>query len=129
MAYRMTAARRAALRRAQAASARKRRGKGKGKLAAANRRATRNKRIALAAGGLAGAAALAGYANSRSLKATYKRDVGALRNKNRKLTYANAVLRNSAQRYHKKYSSRSKPTKVYSERVRTPQLALPRGSS
>ena len=37
MAYRMTPARRAALKRAQAASARKRRGRGKGKLAAANR--------------------------------------------------------------------------------------------
>lgn len=61
MAYKMTAARRRALRKAQAASARKRRGKGKGKLAAANRRAVRNKRIAMATGGLAGAAALAGY--------------------------------------------------------------------
>ena len=61
MAYRMTPARRAALRKAQAASARKRRGKGKGKLGTANRRARRNRNIALATGGLAGAAALAGY--------------------------------------------------------------------
>lgn len=61
MAYKMTARRRAALRKAQAASARKRRGKGKGKLAKANRRATRNRNIAMATGGLAGAAALAGY--------------------------------------------------------------------
>ena len=61
MAYRMTPARKAALRKAQAASARKRRGKGKGKLGAANRRARRNRNIALATGGLAGAAALAGY--------------------------------------------------------------------
>ena len=67
MAYQMTPARRRALRKAQAASARKRRGKGKGKLAAANRRATRNKRIAQATGGLAGAAILAGYA-SRNYK-------------------------------------------------------------
>lgn len=61
MAYRMTSRRRAALRKAQAASARKRRGKGKGKLARANRRATRNKRIAIAAGGLGLAAMAAGY--------------------------------------------------------------------
>jgi hypothetical protein len=59
MAYRMTAARKAALRKAQAVSARKRRGKGKGKLAKANRSASRNKRIAVVAatGGLALAAA------------------------------------------------------------------------
>lgn len=58
-AYRMTAARKAALRKAQAVSARKRRGKGKGKLAKANRSASRNKRIAVVAatGGLALAAA------------------------------------------------------------------------
>ena len=49
----MTSARRAALRKAQKASARKRRGKGKGKLAAANRRARRNRNIAMATGGLA----------------------------------------------------------------------------
>lgn len=55
-AYRMTPARRRALRKAQMASARKRRGKGKGKLAAANRRATRNKRIAIGTGLAAGAA-------------------------------------------------------------------------
>lgn len=57
-AYRMTAARKSALRKAQMASARKRRGKGKGKLAKANRTATRNKRIAVVAatGGLALAA-------------------------------------------------------------------------
>jgi hypothetical protein len=65
MAYRMTPARKAALRKAQRVSARKRRGKGKGKLAAANRRATRNRNIALATGGLAGAAALAGYTGAR----------------------------------------------------------------
>lgn len=55
MAYKMTAARRAALKKAQAASARKRRGKGKGKLAKANRSAVRNRRIAVVAatGGLA----------------------------------------------------------------------------
>jgi hypothetical protein len=39
----MTPARRAALKKAQAASARKRRGKGKGKLAAANRKASRRR--------------------------------------------------------------------------------------
>lgn len=56
--YVMTAARKAALRKAQLASARKRRGRGKGKLARANRAATRNKRIAVVAatGGLALAA-------------------------------------------------------------------------
>lgn len=63
-----TARQKAALRKAQLASARKRRGKGKGKLAAANRRASRNKTIALAAGGLAGAASLYGYGSNRSLK-------------------------------------------------------------
>ena len=68
MAYRMTPARRAALRKAQRISARKRRGKGKGKLAAANRRARRNRNIALATGGLAGAAMLAGY-GKRNYKA------------------------------------------------------------
>ena len=51
-----TAKQKAALRKAQRASARKRRGKGKGKLAAANRRATRNRRIAIGAGLAAGAA-------------------------------------------------------------------------
>lgn len=69
MAYKMTPARRAALRKAQAASARKRRGRGKGKLAAANRRARRNARIAIAAGGLAGAAMAAGaYSNRKKIK-------------------------------------------------------------
>ena len=63
--YRMTPKRRAALRKAQKISARKRRGKGKGKLAAANRRATRNKRIALATGGLFGAAMAAGYVKGK----------------------------------------------------------------
>ena len=43
-AYQMTPARRAALKRAQAASARKRRGTGKGKLAAANRQLDLRKR-------------------------------------------------------------------------------------
>lgn len=54
-----TAKQRAALRKAQLASARKRRGKGKGKLAKANRSATRSRRIAAVAatGGLALAAA------------------------------------------------------------------------
>lgn len=59
MAYKMTPKRRAALRKAQLASARKRRGRGKGKLAKANRSSTRNRRIAVVAatGGLALAAA------------------------------------------------------------------------
>ena len=67
--HRMTPARRAALRKAQAASARKRRGRGKGKLASSNRRydsfksTTRNVLIAAAAVG--GAAAL-GHAAYRS---------------------------------------------------------------
>jgi len=45
-----TAKQRAALRKAQIASARKRRGKGKGKLAAAHRRSRRNAQIATGAG-------------------------------------------------------------------------------
>lgn len=48
--HRMTPARRAALKKAQAASARKRRGKGKGKLAAAHRHSRRNGQISTAAG-------------------------------------------------------------------------------
>ena len=75
MAYRMTPARRRALRKAQMASARKRRGKGKGKLAAANRRATRNKRIAMATGGLAGAYVLARYgAKAAGVSIDYGKD-------------------------------------------------------
>lgn len=62
-AYRMTPARQRALRKAQAASARKRRGRGKGKLAKANRRATRNKRIAIGAG-VVGAVLIAHTASS-----------------------------------------------------------------
>lgn len=70
MAYRMTPARKAALRKAQKASARRRRGKGKGKLAAANRRARRNGRIAVIAGGaaLAVGAGAATYSNRDYLK-------------------------------------------------------------
>lgn len=69
MSYRMTPARRAALKKAQKASARKRRGKGKGKLAAANRRATRNRNLAMATGGLAlvGAGGMA-YASRGQMK-------------------------------------------------------------
>ena len=62
--YRMTPKRRAALKRAQAISARKRRGKGRGKLASANRRITRQKRVAVAIGALAGIGAAA-YLGSR----------------------------------------------------------------
>ena len=61
-AYRMTPARRAALKKAQRASARKRRGKGKGKLARANRKATSYKRTRnalIVAAAVGGAAALA----------------------------------------------------------------------
>lgn len=59
MAYRMTPKRKAALRKAQLASARKRRGKGKGKLASANRKNSRMKRrvaLVAATGGLLGGA-------------------------------------------------------------------------
>lgn len=75
MAHSMTPARRAALKKAQAASARKRRGKGKGKLAAANRknmRLKRNiKRAAVTAGAVtaAGAAGTAVYMNRGKIKA------------------------------------------------------------
>ena len=58
--YVMTAKRKAALRKAQLVSARKRRGKGNKKLAKAHRRSSRNAKIVLATGGLAGAAAMAG---------------------------------------------------------------------
>jgi hypothetical protein len=81
-AYRMTAARKAALRKAQAASARKRRGKGRGKLAKANRSASRNKRIAIVAatGGLALAAtgvAGAYYAKKTASGGPVRRDTVA----------------------------------------------------
>lgn len=70
MAYRMTPARKAALRKAQKASARKRRGKGNGKLAAAHRRSRRNAKIAIAANGviLAGSAAALTYSNRDYIK-------------------------------------------------------------
>lgn len=132
MAYRMTAARRAALRRAQAASARKRRGKGKGKLAAANRRATRNKRIAIvaAAGGLFGASMAMGYAGQnkklKNLAARQDRVIRRGKVANINLRAQIAILRMQNGR---KKSYKPSTTKVYSERVRTPQLALPRGSS
>lgn len=65
----MTPARKAALKKAQAASARKRRGKGKGKLAAANRqlsvrRSSRGRRIAGAVGQVAAVVAVT-YAADR----------------------------------------------------------------
>lgn len=61
-AYRMTPARRAALKKAQAASARKRRGKGKGKLAAANRKNTiSRKRKAIGYGMMAAGYGLMAY--------------------------------------------------------------------
>lgn len=69
MAYTMTPARRAALRKAQKASARKRRGKGTGKLAAANRRARRNRNVAIGMGGLVAATAgTAAYYNRNDIK-------------------------------------------------------------
>lgn len=68
----MTPARKAALKKAQAASARKRRGKGKGKLAAANRAidAKRNSRRGKVIGSLISAAVYAGvaYRTNRNLK-------------------------------------------------------------
>lgn len=67
--HRMTPARRAALKKAQAASARKRRGKGKGKLAASNRRYDARSRRTKRAVKLGAALAVAGgvgYAGSRA---------------------------------------------------------------
>ena len=67
----MTPARRAALKKAQAASARKRRGKGKGKLASANRRidtGRKNRRRAGYAAAGAVAAAGIGYVAYRGVK-------------------------------------------------------------
>jgi hypothetical protein len=79
MAYSMTPARRAALKKAQAASARKRRGKGKGKLAAANRKngiSRKRKMIgysAVAVGyGLIGYAAIKQHKENRSRAHTKK---------------------------------------------------------
>jgi hypothetical protein len=71
MSYTMTPARKAALRKAQRASARKRRGKGKGKLAQAHRRARRNAKISMAANGLVlvGAAGALTYSNRGVIKA------------------------------------------------------------
>ena len=63
-AHSMTPARRAALKRAQAASARKRRGKGRGKLAAANRKydgRSKKSRRGLKVAGTVAAGAAVGY--------------------------------------------------------------------
>lgn len=60
--HRMTPARRAALKKAQLASARKRRGHGKGKLAAANRKSRRNARIAVGVGAVAAAGTIGAVA-------------------------------------------------------------------
>lgn len=57
MAYKMTPARRAALKKAQAASARKRKGKKNSTLAKAHARSRRNAKVIAATGGLALAAA------------------------------------------------------------------------
>lgn len=75
--YTMTPARRAALKKAQAASARKRRGKGKGKLAAANRAADSRKRRASIGRkiGITAYYAAAGalmYRNVKSIKRDWK---------------------------------------------------------
>ena len=74
-AYRMTPARRAALKKAQRASARKRRGKGKGKLAAANRKVTRYRRTRNA---LIAAAAVGGAATLYSHSSTGRRHRSAI---------------------------------------------------
>lgn len=80
--YTMTPARRAALRKAQEASARKRRGKGKGKLAAANRkydaRQRRNANIAKSVGlavqlGVVGGFAYADHKSTKRMKVEYAR--------------------------------------------------------
>lgn len=70
----MTPKRRAALRKAQAASARKRRGKGKGKLAAANRQVNRANRFrtAVKVGATAAAVGVAAY-KARGLAGDLKR--------------------------------------------------------
>lgn len=69
MAYKMTPKRRAALKKAQAASARKRRGKGKGKLAKANRRNSGYKRaMAYTAIGVGALGAVAAYGAYKSHK-------------------------------------------------------------
>lgn len=60
-AHMMTARRRAALRKAQLASARKRKGRGR------NKKMSRDRKIAIAAGGLALASIAAGYSNHRRL--------------------------------------------------------------
>lgn len=74
-AHRMTPARRAALKKAQAASARKRRGKGKGKLAKANRRNSGYKRAmaytAIGVGALGAAVAYGAYRNHKHNQAVH----------------------------------------------------------
>lgn len=67
-AHRMTPARRAALKKAQAASARKRRGKGRGKLAVANRKYSRLKKTVkyTAIAGAVGAAAVGAHKGTKS---------------------------------------------------------------
>ena len=78
----MTPARRAALKKAQAASARKRRGKGKGKLAAANRKLSAKSRFkrslvsgAVSASFVLAAHAYGNYAASRDYNKTSKSKV------------------------------------------------------
>lgn len=71
----MTPARKAALKKAQAASARKRRGKGKGKLAKANRKNTSLKRVlayAAVGAGVALAAHGVGHFSAHKRSARYR---------------------------------------------------------
>lgn len=74
----MTPKRRAALKKAQMASARKRRGKGKGKLAAANRRADKNRistrRKIIGGAMMAVGYGMMGYAYGKQLKANRQTD-------------------------------------------------------
>jgi hypothetical protein len=84
MAYRMTPARRAALRRAQAASARKRKGKGKGKSRISPRTRRRVKAgaklagaVAIYAGANAAGIALAHHQGSKRRAATHRRNRAA----------------------------------------------------
>lgn len=80
--HRMTPKRKAALRKAQKASARKRRGKGNGKLAAAHRRARRNARIAVGIN-----AGLAGVAMAAVGSAYYTRKVASGGPPSKKISY------------------------------------------
>jgi hypothetical protein len=136
--YVMTVRRRAALRKAQLASARKRRGKGKsrGKSTNTSRQVRRSRNVAIvaAAGGLFGASMAMGYGKqNRSLKIKNRQaaiDLEVAKIHYRGMRIQRDMYRGAAQARRKNYSkARPRPTRVKSQRIYPTQLALPRGST